>query len=292
MMKEEIQKLFRGEVLDDEGTLRAYSHDASLFEVRPRLVVYPKNSQDLQSLVKWVNECRHSVSTSLETRSVYKDLSITVRAAGSDMSGGPLNESIVADVTKHMDHISRLDLDNITVQPGVFYRDFEKITLEKGLILPCYPASKNLCALGGMIGNNCAGEKTLRYGKMENYVEELTVVLRDGEIHTFRAIPRAEALRKSHEHGLEGEIYQYLYNLLDKNRELIAEEKPKVSKNSAGYYLWNVERNGLFDINRLLVGSQGTLGIVTKAKIKLVPVEKYSKLFVIFMKDLKPLGDL
>jgi FAD/FMN-containing dehydrogenase len=178
------------------------------------------------------------------------------------------------------------------VEPGVFYRDFEVETLKHGLILPCYTASKNLCALGGMIGNNAAGEKTLHYGKMEDYIEELTVVLNDGEKHVFAAIPRAEALKKSHEDTKEGEIYQYLMSLIDKNRELISKEKPKVSKNSSGYYLWNVEYRGLFDITRLIVGSQGTLGIVVGAKIKLVPIRPKSKLLIIFLKEFDELGEI
>lgn len=273
----------KGEVLDDEKTLLEYSHDNSLLVVKPELVVFPRDEGDIGRLVKFV----------AENKKENPHLSITVRAAGSCMSGGPINESIILDVSRHMNKFTIDEGKQIAeIEPGVFYRDFEPETLKRGLILPCYTASKNLCALGGMIGNNSAGEKTLQYGKMENYIDELTVVLRDGETHVFRAVPRAEALRKSHEYGVEGEVYQYLMQLLDSNREIIALEKPQVSKNSAGYYLWNVERNGLFDINRLLVGSQGTLGIVVRAKIKLVPVKKYSKLFVIFMKDLKPLGDI
>jgi len=280
-LKNKIRELVKGEVWDDEKTLLEYSTDASLLVVKPALVIWPQNSEDIKNLVKFVAENKRE----------HPELSLTVRAAGSCMSGGSLNESIILDVSKHFNKFSvYADKQMAEVEPGVFYRDFEVETLQANLILPCYTASKNLCALGGMIGNNAAGEKTLSYGKMENYVEELTVILRDGEEHVFRTIPRAEALKKSHEHGLEGEIYQYLMSLLDHNREIIAEEKPKVSKNSAGYYLWNIERSGSFDISKLLVGSQGTLGFVTKAKIKLVPIKKYSKLFVIFLKDLKKLG--
>ena len=80
--------------------------------------------------------------------------------------------------------------------------------------------------------------------------------------------------------------------LVDNNREIINDAKPRVSKNSAGYYLWNIEHKGLFDLTKILVGSQGTLGIMTKAKIRLVDVKPKSKLLVIFMKDLEKLGDL
>ncbi|KKR30560.1 MAG: Oxidoreductase, partial [Parcubacteria group bacterium GW2011_GWC1_39_8] len=162
-LEEEIKKFFKGEVVNDNNTLKKYSRDASLFEVRPKLVVYPKDKSDLENLVKFISKNKSEDNT----------LSLTMRAAGSDMSGGSLNESIIADVTKHINYIGEIDdEESITTEPGVFYRDFERKTLEKGFILPCFPASKNLSALGGMISNNCAGERTLRYGKMENFILE------------------------------------------------------------------------------------------------------------------------
>src|SRR6185312_4619367 len=161
-LAEEIKKFFKGEVMNDDATLKLYSHDASLFEVKPKVVVFPIDATDIENLVKWVNENKKSDPT----------LSITIRSAGSDMSGGPLGESIIVDVMKHMNHVGDIKQEGTIVQPGVFYRDFEPLTLQKSLILPCYTASKDLNALGGMVGNNSAGEKTLRYGKMENFVLE------------------------------------------------------------------------------------------------------------------------
>ena len=163
-LKEKIKAFFKGDVLNDEETLTKYSHDASLLEVRPQLVVFPKDAADIQELVRFVNN----------NKEFYPDLSITPRAAGTDMSGGPLNESIILDVTKYM-HGFAIEGDVATVLPGTFYRDFEKETLARNLLLPCYPASKNLCGLGGMIANNSAGEKTLTYGKMDSYVKEITL---------------------------------------------------------------------------------------------------------------------
>jgi FAD/FMN-containing dehydrogenase len=282
-IKEDLKGKLIGEIFDDFETLKKYSRDASLFEVWPRLVVWPKNAEDIKNLVKYVSENKRK----------YPDLSIAVRAAGSCMSGGSLTESIVVDVTPHM---NKIEIDpgkkTAVVEPGAFYRDFEKETLKHNLILPCYTASKNLCALGGMIGNNAAGEKTLQYGKMENFVLELDVVLKDGNLYNFRTLPRVEALRKSHEHHFEGEVYERMMRLIDKNREIINHSKPRVSKNSAGYYVWNIERSGTFDLTKVLVGSQGTLGIVTEAKISLVDVKPKSRLLVIFMDELNRLGEL
>ena len=190
-MKAEIQKFFKGDAEDNEETLVKYSHDASLLEVRPKLVLFPKDSQDVKNLVKWVSD----------NKETYPELSITARCAGTDMSGGAIGESIILDFTRYMNHLVKFMDDvpqspqkqenlpalpasglrhgsnfpasaSITVQPGMFYRDFEKITLEKGLILPCYTASKSINAMGGMFGNNSAGERTLKYGKTEDYILE------------------------------------------------------------------------------------------------------------------------
>ena len=285
-MKQEIEKFFKGEIFDDEETLKKYSKDASLLEVRPKLVVYPKDAEDLGNLVKFV----------ASKKSVNPNISLTIRAAGSCMSGGPLNESIIADVTKHMQRLNLGKNDKgltfAIAESGVFYRDFEEKTLERGLILPCFPASKNLCALGGMIGNNCAGEKTLRYGKMENFILESKYIFSDGNEYMAKPLSKAELLTKMKQGDFEGNLYKKFYSLILENIRIINEARPTVSKNSAGYYLWNIWDGKIFDLNKLLVGSQGTLGIMTEAKIKLVPVEPASKLFVIFLPNLEKLADL
>ncbi|OGI65601.1 hypothetical protein A2647_01730 [Candidatus Nomurabacteria bacterium RIFCSPHIGHO2_01_FULL_40_24b] len=331
-MKSEIRKFFRGEVEDDEATLLKYSHDASLLEVRPKLVVYPKDSEDVKNLVKWVSEnCARQDLTQK-----YGNISITCRCAGTDMSGGAIGESIIMDFTRHMNKLigGPLPLDKvvglpsklgspttksqkfgnyplvpsyITVQPGMFYRDFEKIILEKRLILPCYTASKSLNAMGGMYGNNSAGERTLKYGKTEDYVLEAKVILSDGNEYIIKPLSRNELNKKiaqenpegnlaSYGAGFEGEIYRRIYKLIVDNEEEIKHAKPKVHKNSAGYYIWNVvdpeRREGWFDLNKLLVGSQGTLGIATEITFKIIPNLKYSKLMAIFVDDLNLLGRL
>lgn len=307
-MKNEIKKFFKGEVEDSEDVLKAYSKDASIFEVRPKLVLYPKDSEDVQNIVKWVSENKDKYKDS-ELNKDWINLSITCRCAGTDMSGGAIGESLILDFTRHMNkfiswnqnlensrvftHLSDgayadsnfQDSDSITIQPGMFYRDFEKITLEKGLILPCYTASKNLNAVGGMFGNNSAGEKTLKYGKTEDYVLETKVVFSDGVERVIKPISLNEISKQD-------EIYKKVYNLINQNKNEIEKAKPKVHKNSAGYYIWNLIQNNIFDLNKLLVGSQGTLGIVTEITFKLIPNPRYSKLVVIFMNNLEPLGRL
>ncbi|MEX2014020.1 MAG: FAD-binding oxidoreductase [Parcubacteria group bacterium] len=271
ILREEIRKTFRGEVLDDEATLKTYSRDASLFVVRPQAVVFPQDSQDIQNLVKWTAE--------------NPGHSITMRAAGSDMTGGPLSESIVADVTKHINKLGEIRKEGTTVEPGVFYRDFEKKTLEKDLILPCFTASKNLCALGGMFANNSGGERSLRYGKMENFVMESKVVFSDGNEYMVKPLSRAELDAKMAQGNFEAEVYRKIWTLVENNKELLLRAKPKVTKNSAGYYLWNVWDGQTFDLNKIIVGSQGTLGVVTEMTLRLVENKRHHDMVALFFKS-------
>lgn len=279
-IKSELPKFLKGDFVFDEENIKKYSKDASLLVVIPKLIIFPKDSSDIKALVKLVNDNKEK----------FPDLSITARSAGTCMAGGPLNESIILDLTKYMNGFS-IDGNIATIVPGTFYRDFEKETKERGLVLPCYPASKNICALGGMIGNNCAGEMTLKHGKMEDYVMELKVILRDGNEYTVKPLSPEALSEKTKENTVEGEIYRELSRMIEENKEAIMSAKPKVSKNSAGYYLWNVWNGKEFNLCKLIVGSQGTLCIVTEAKLKLIPVSKHSKLFVVFMPNINKLGE-
>ncbi len=282
MLSDELKKIVRGEVMDDTATLQKYSRDASLFEVRPQVVVSPKDAQDIGSLVNFV----------AKQKKEKPNISITARSAGTDMTGGPLNESIILDMTSHFNHVKGVGENYAVTEPGVYYRDFEAETLKKNLILPPYPASREICSVGGMVANNSGGEKTLAYGKVEDFVLELKAVLADGNEYVFKPLKRNELGEKLQLKGFEGDLYRNLFNLIEDNYELLKSAKPNVSKNSAGYYLWNVWDKQTFDLTKLLVGSQGTLGVVTEIKFRLVPVKKHDRLAVIFLKDIGILSEL
>ncbi len=280
MQKETLQQLIRGEVYDTPKILDQASRDASIFTVRPSLVIAPKDTTDIQKLIQYINEHPD------------EKLSLTPRLAGTDMSGGPLTESIVLDMKKHFTKIESVTSSHVVCQPGVMYKTLERAAKKKDALYPAYTSSKDICTIGGMIADNAGGEKSLSYGKAERYVEELEVVLADGTLATFRPLTVAELPAKFQLPGLEGDIYRKMYALIRENYVPICQAKPTVSKNSAGYYLWNVWDGTHFDLTKLLVGSQGTLGIITKMKLKLVRPKKHSRLLVIFLSDTDKLATI
>ena len=281
---DELKKTISGEVETDEETLKLYSHDASLFEVMPQVIVSPKNSHDVEKLVQFVNKHKKHDKT----------LSLTGRSAGTDMSGGSINDSIIVSFGKYFDNPATIKGEVATVEPGVFYRDFEKQTLEHGLILPSYPASREICGMGGIINNNSGGEKSLNYGKTENYIAGLKVILSDAKEHIIKPLSQKELENKVSGNDFEAQIYKKIYKLINENWDVLQKAKPTVSKNSAGYYLWNVYDKvaGTFDLTRLIVGAQGTLGLVTEADIRLVKAKRFSEMVVVFMSDLELLSDV
>ena len=277
-------KAFKGEIDTSLPTLQAYSHDASLFELIPKAVVFPKDTQDVEALVEAARECL----------TLIPGLSLTARSAGTCMSGGAINTSVIVDFNKHFTNIEKISGASAHTQPGVFYRDFEKATLKKKALLPSFPASRDLATVGGMVANNSGGEKSLQFGKTENFVNELQVVLADGKAYTVKPLNKRELVAKMGQKNFEGQIYSRLFKLLEDNYDLIKNAKPKVTKNSTGYNLWDVwdRQTGIFDLTKLFVGSQGTLGLITDIDFRLIHDKPYSGVLVVFMKKIDPLGEL
>ncbi len=283
---DELRKVVRGEVDDATASLDKVSRDASLFRVLPEVVVRPADAEDICTVVRFVNGKKLTPKTRI---------SITARSAGTDMSGGPLNDSIILDMTAHLNKLVELGDSEAIVEPGMYFRDFDKETKRKGLELPSYTASRELNTVGGMAANNSGGEKNLKYGKTARYVRGLEVVLSDGAVHTFKRMEGDELKRKLAEPGFEGDIYRKVAALVSNPtyKKVIEENKPHVEKNSSGYALWDIgDGTGSLDLARLMVGAQGTLGIMTKVQVGLVHPKPFAAMTVIFVKNLSQLGDL
>ena len=280
--KELLARGFSGDLDDTPEALEFYSHDASMFELVPQLVIKPKTSVDVQTAVKLV----------ADKKATNPDLSLTARSAGTDMSGAAINDSVIVDFNAYLREIISVKGDIAVTQPGAFFRDFDVATGD--YLLPSYPASRDLASVGGMINNNSGGEKSLQFGKTDRYVPELKFVFADGIERVVKPLTKAELDVKMAQPDFEGKVYKDLFNLIETNYDVINAAKPNVSKNSTGYNLWQIwnRETGIFDMTQMIIGAQGTLGFVTEGTFKLVPRPKHSGLLVLFMHDIDGLGEL
>jgi FAD/FMN-containing dehydrogenase len=280
----ELKKVFKGAIADDAHERHSYSHDASIYEMLPEAVLFPHDSQDIQQLVRFVT--RH--------KPMYPTLSITPRSAGTDMSGGAIGNSLLVDMTKHFNTIHKVSRTAIRTQPGVYMRDIEPLLVQKNAMLGCVPASRELCTIGGMVGNNAGGEQSLRYGNTENFVTQLKVVFADGNEYTVEPLTRQQLNHKMKQATFEGSLYRRLFDLIDGNYDTIRNARPHSNKNSMGYNLWSVwdRDTGIFDMTHLITGSQGTLGVITDITMRLIPRPTHSGVLVLYLSSNKDLGHI
>ncbi len=279
---DELKEIIKGEVDTSEKALEMAARDTSLFYIKPEVVVRPQDAADIERVVVLV--------TTKKKADPLSNISITARSAGTDMSGGPLNNSIIVDMTTHINKLAEVGEGFAVVEPGMYYRDFDRETLKKGFILPSYTASREINTVGGMVANDSGGENNLKYGKTARYVKELDVVLADGATHTLKYLAGEELARKMVQQDFEGELYRKMSTIISQHHDLIMQHAPTVTKNSSGYALWELgDGKTSLDLSRLMVGAQGTLGIITKIRFSLVKPKKYSSMVVMFLHELDAL---
>lgn len=252
-----------GEVLTTPSVRDYFSTDGSVFQVTPQVVVYPRSTDDIRKIARF--------SWQLAERG--KAVPITARGAGSDQSGAALGEGIILVFPAHLNKLLELDTKKnlARVQPGINYRNFQDTIKTHGRFLPPYPSSIDYCTIGGAVANNTAGERTVKYGATREFVRSLQVVLANGELIQTERLSKRELNHKKGLSTFEGEIYRQLDGLITDNWELIQSSHKDVSKNSAGYDLVDVKQaDGSFDLTPLVVGSQGTLGVVSEIDLSIV----------------------
>ncbi|HSH31455.1 MAG TPA: FAD-binding oxidoreductase, partial [Candidatus Saccharimonadales bacterium] len=277
----QLQSRLHGHVTAAADALDYFSTDGSIFTITPSAVVYPHSARDVQQTVLFARERAEG----------GQPIGVVARGKGTDQAGGALGDGIMVVFPAHMNRLRRLDKKTVTVQPGLIYKDLQNTLHSHRRFLPPYPSSIDFCSIGGAVANNACGEKTIKYGATRDFVESLKVVLSDGSLIETRRLSARQLDRKKGQADFEGEVYRQLDGLLTDNAELIARAMPRTSKNAAGYALWRVKgRDGSFDLSQLLVGSQGTLGIVTEATLRTAPHNPRTTLVVGYFDNLDKAG--
>jgi FAD/FMN-containing dehydrogenase len=274
-----LQEHLIGEVITSPDARRYFATDTSIFTLTPAIVVYPRNENDIRKTARFTWQLAEK----------GRVIPITARGAGTDQTGAAIGSGIMMVFPAHMNKILELDPKSgrVALQPGINFGKLQQTLHTHGRFLPPYPASIEYCTVGGSIANNAAGEKSIKYGSMRDFVRSLRVVLANGEVIETRRLSKRELNKKLGQSTFEGEVYRALDTLIEENKELIAKAKPDLPKNSSGYALAEVKRkDGSFDLTPLLVGSQGTLGIISEAVIETEAHNPHTSLLVASFKNI------
>ncbi|NWF72050.1 MAG: FAD-binding oxidoreductase, partial [Nitrospirae bacterium] len=265
-------------VKDDYSTLTAYAVDASIYRMTPKAVVLVESEEDIAATIRYA---------------VLRGIPLTPRAAGTNLTGSAIGSGIILDVSR-LNRILEVNREEqwARVQPGIVLAELNKQLGYQGLLFGPDPSSGDMCKLGGMLANNSSGPHTLRYGAVKDNVGGLRVCLQTGEWLDARAYwlddPTCADLLNAH-----GPLRE-LHSLVHDNAELIAQKRPIVSKNSCGYNLFGLAdgfARGCFDLPKLFVGSEGTLGLFSEATLRLVEKPRTTLTALIHFDRLEDVGE-
>ncbi len=277
-----LRKHLQGEVRFDATSRRLYSTDASIYQIEPLGVVIPRSVKDMVATVQIAAEMH---------------VPITARGGGTSLSGQAIGPGIILDCSKYLNVI--LDIDPAArvarVQPGVILDQFNRALDRHGLQFGPDVATASRANLGGMIGNNSAGSRSIIYGKTIDHVRRLEVILSDGSRAAFGPITPAEWQQRATLRSLEGAIYRTVPRVVGDNAEEIRRRFPGILRRVSGYnldvFLSSLPSGNLatrakasalkpVGLNALVVGSEGTLAVVTEAALSLLPRPKARGLLV------------
>jgi FAD/FMN-containing dehydrogenase len=267
-----LQEHLIGEVTTSLDARRFFATDGSIFTMAPAIVVYPRSEGDVRKVARFAWQ--------LAERG--RSIPITARGNGTDQGGSAIGSGIMVVFPAHMNRIVEFDSKsgNVIVEPGINYGKLQQTLETHNRFLPPFPASYEYSSVGGAIGNNASGEKSIKYGDTRAYVKSLRVVLANGEIIETGRLSKRDLSKKLGLSTFEGEIYRAVDTLLEET-DLAERTRLPVTKNSAGYDLADIKRtDGSFDLTPLFVGSQGTLGIITEATLTTKPYNPTTTLFV------------
>ncbi|UTF54715.1 FAD-binding and (Fe-S)-binding domain-containing protein [Natronosalvus rutilus] len=276
-----LETRLEGEVAFDEYAQLLYATDGSIYQARPAGVAHPTDVDDVRAAV--------------ETAAEF-DVPILPRGAGSSLAGQAVGPGcLVLDFTTHMDDVLEVDPDGrrAVVQPGVVQDHLDARLEPHGLKFAPDPASSNRATIGGGIGNNSTGAHSVRYGITDAYVEECEVVLADGSLLHAREVvldgPEWDEIVAKDDR--EARIYETVRGVVEDHEAEIEARYPDLKRSVSGYNLQKViyetdDGERAINLSKLLVGAEGTLGIVVEATLSLVTVPEETALVVYSFSDL------
>ncbi|MDQ3862333.1 MAG: FAD-binding protein [Actinomycetota bacterium] len=257
-LQSDLRDAVKGELRFDAGTRAIYAHDSSNYRQVPFGVVIPEDEDDVVAAVKVCHE--HGAP-------------ILPRGTGTSLSGETTNVAVIIDTSKKMREILEINPDEgyAWVQPGVIRDQLsDRTESEHNLTFAPDTSTHQWATFGGMIGNNSCGIHSVMAGRTSDNVYELDVVLHDGTRMTVGETSDEEFEKITAEGGRKGEIYQKLKELRDEYADLIRERYPEIPRRVSGYNLDDLLPEKGFNVARALVGSEGTLCTILRAKVRLV----------------------
>jgi FAD/FMN-containing dehydrogenase/Fe-S oxidoreductase len=268
----ELKKRIEGDIRFDRYTRLLYSTDASIYQIEPIGVVVPRHKGDVQAVIEVANKI---------------GVPVLPRGGGTSLAGQTVGHAIVLDFSKYMQNVLEVNKEELwcRVQPGLVQDELNAHVRPMGLQFGPDTSTSNRATIGGMIGNNSAGAHSLTYGKTLDHVIELTVLLADGSAVVLKDLSPEGLESKSRAETLEGKVYREISRLAQQHKSEIVARYPKIMRRVSGYNLDEFIKPQPFNLSRMLVGSEGTLGIVVEAKMRLVPKPKWTAMDVIHFND-------
>jgi len=268
----ELKKRVEGDIYFDRYSRLLYSTDASIYQIEPIGVVVPRHKGDVQAVVELANKF---------------SVPVLPRGGGTSLAGQTVGHALVLDFSKYMQNVLEVNQEELwcRVQPGLVQDELNAYVRSMGLQFGPDTSTSNRATIGGMIGNNSAGAHSLTYGKTLDHVIELTVLLSDGSEVVLKELSSDALEGKSQADSLEGRVHREVARLAQEHRSEILARYPKIMRRVSGYNLDEFIKPQPFNLSRILVGSEGTLGMVVEAKMRLVPKPKWTALDVIHFDD-------
>ena len=265
---DELRRRVEGEVRFDPYSRLLYSTDASIYQMEPVGVVIPRTAGDVQAVVDFAARER---------------IPVLPRAGGTSLAGQTVNHAIVVDFSKYLNNVLEVNPEEqwARVQPGIILEQLTRQVASHGLQYAPDPTTANRACVGGGIGNNTCGAHSVIYGKTLDHIKELDVILSDGSAAHFGALDATGLEARLSAGGLEGDIYRGALRIAREQRDEIDRTYAKIQRRVSGYNLDEFIRDDTIrdearggrpvNLARMVVGSEGTLCVVTEAKVNLVP---------------------